>query len=323
MSASSLPSTQRGVVINQYGQLANVLTLKHDLPIPKPSASQVLVRVSHAAINPIDWKLAVGEFPWVPLTFPHIPGFDVSGTVVSVGSSVTRFNVGDRVYGDGFTRSGTFQQYSVVEEEELSMMPPNISMPEAAGIPLAAETSLTALNKAGVKGGSRVLIIAAAGGCGAYGVQIAKALGASQVVGLTSTKNVEFVLQLGADTVVDYTQTKLSASSVRDIDVVYDTVGGYWDEARHVMKPNGKFVTIAFWETPPKSQEQGTHEYFAHILTSSHTHLDTISEWVKQGKIKTNIDKIFPFTQAGVVALYEYSKAGKTRGKAVINIGGE
>jgi NADPH:quinone reductase-like Zn-dependent oxidoreductase len=316
-STTALPATFSGVVIDRSGPLRDVLQLSKDLTLAPPTPTQVTVRVIAAAANPVDWKIATGLFaPYgLPKAFPHYVGFDLSGVVVQVGSAVTRLTVGDEVYADGFTQAGAFSEFTNVEAEEVSLKPHSISFAEAAAIPLAAETSLTSLEKAGIKRGSRVVVIGGAGGTGMYAVQIAKALGAAEVVAVVSSRHVEYVKSIGADVVVDYTQTSLAESGVKDVDVVYDTVGGHWEDAQKVLADTGKFVTIAFWEPAPASKQ-----YTSHLLTSSHKHLDRITEWVNSGKIKTYIEKEFPFTQDGVRDMYEYSQAGKTRGKVVLKI---
>jgi NADPH:quinone reductase-like Zn-dependent oxidoreductase len=279
----------------------------------------VTVAVEYAAMNPIDWKIVEGVDVFVkfglPGHFPYLPGFDLAGRVVAVGSDVTRLSLGDEVYADGFTRSGAFSQFANVEESEVSVKPRNVSFREAAALPLAAETSLTSLEKAGIKRGDRVLIIGGAGGVGAYGIQIAKALGASYVAAVVSSRHAEYVRSIGADAVIDYTATRLSQSSLADFDVIYDTVGGSWEEAHALLAPTGKFLTIAFWEPAPASPQ-----YVTHLLSSSHRHLDRITAWVEQGLIRTHIDKEFDLTEQGVRAMFEYSKAGRTRGKVVLNL---
>ena len=321
MSAgSSLPSHYSGVVVYGYGASSEVVTVSQSLPLHAPSPSQVTVRVEYAAMNPIDWKIVEGVEVFVkfglPGRFPYTPGFDLAGRVVAVGSNVKRLSVGDEVYADGWTRAGGFSQFANVEEAEVSVKPRNVSFHEAAAIPLAAETSLTTLEKAGLQAGDRVLVIAGAGGCGAYGIQIAKVLGAAFVATVVSSRHSDFVRSIGADAVIDHTTTRLSGSGYQGhFDVIYDTVGGYWNEAASLLAPKGRFISIAFWEPAPDSPQ-----YQTHLLSPSHQHLDRITAWVEAGLIKTHIDKEFELTEQGVRAMFEYSKAAKTRGKVVLKV---
>ena len=298
-SNASLPTHYSGVVVSGYGPSSSVLTVSNSLPLHPPSPTQLTVRVEYAGCNPVDFKIAEGVKVFrdfgLPAAFPYIPGFDLSGRVVAVGSAVQRFKVGDEVYADGWTKAGAFSQYANVEQAEVSRKPSNISHREAAGIPLAAETSLTALEAAGLKRGDRVLVIAGAGGAGAYGIQIAKALGASYVATVVSGRHREYVQSIGADAVIDYTQTALSESGNQgQFDVIYDTVGDYWKDAKTLLKPSGKFVTIAFWEENP-----GSPQYMTHVLPASHEPLDRITAWVEEGLIKTYVEKEFEMTEQG------------------------
>ena len=314
-SSKSLPPFS-SVVVDRYGELDAVVQFTDSATLPQPSASQVTVRVLSAAVNPIDWKVITGLFQkYFPIPFPYVPGFDLAGVVVQVGSAVTRLKVGDEVYADSSITAGAFSQYANVEAEELAIKPKSISFAEAAALPLAAESSLTALEKGGIKRGDRVLVTGGAGGTGAYAIQIAKALGASEVIAVVSSRHVDYVKSIGADVVIDYTSSSITKSGVRDVDVVYDTVGGYWEDAKTALAPTGKFVTITFWETAPSSPQ-----YVSHILKPSYTHLDRISQWVESGLIKTHIEKEFPFTRDGVRQMLEHSKAGKTRGKVVLKV---
>ena len=140
-----------------------------------------------------------------------------------------------------------------MEKKQVSRKPRNGSFAEAATIPLAAETALTALEKAGLKPGVRVMVIGAAGGCGIFAIQIARALGATEVVAVVSGRHTQLVKRLGADTVIDYTTSSIRQSGVNGIDVVFDTVGGYWEEAKDSLAPSGQFVSIAFWEPRPRA----------------------------------------------------------------------
>ena len=316
-SAVAAEAAAQQVAVSQsaYGAAGNVLTLDGAWPRASPSASQVVIRVLAAGMNPADFRIVEGSFSgFFGLSFPHVPGFDCCGLVVECGAAVTRLRCGDAVYACcPFQTAGAFQQYLAVDESLVSLKPANMTFVETAALPVASSTALTALEQAGVTSGSRVLIIGASGGCGTYAVQIAKAMGAAYIAAVTSTNNVGLVTGLGADVVIDYTQKSIKDSGLRDMDFIFDTVGGHWEECASLLNEKGKFISTAFWEAPPASAQ-----YSAFVLSPSHTLLDRIRALVEQKAVRSVIDCQFPFTAQGVHSMYAYCKKGRTRGKAVL-----
>ena len=317
-TAAADAGSQYQVAVTQsaYGDAGSALSLNAAWPRATPSASQVVIRVVAAGMNPADVRIVEGEFSgFFGLMFPQVPGFDCSGVVVECGSAVTRFRCGDAVYACFRIQSaGAFQQYVAVDEALVSLKPANMTFVDTAALPVASSTALTAMEQAGLTSGSRVLVIGASGGCGSYAVQIAKAMGAAYVVGVTSTSNVCLVAELGADLVIDYTQKPIRESGLADMDVIFDTVGGHWEECASLLSAKGKFISTAFWEAPPASSAQ----YSAFVLSPSHTLLDRITAFVEADLVRTVIDCRFPFTTQGVHSMYAYCKKGRTRGKAVL-----
>ena len=270
------------------------------------------------------------------VSFPNVPGRDVSGVVVAVGSAVTRFKVGDAVLAD-HGPAGTYAELVNVADDQPSLKPDNLSFGEAAAVPLAAQTALSAFEKVALVEGEKVVVIGAAGGVGHFAVQIAKLLGASHVAAVTSAKNAEFVKGLGADTVVEYDRKKLSEALEKEYDVVFDCVGGkdQWDEAQKVLNAKGRFVTIVGDDKESKLtvgsllSTGGTmvgrklsglfssqhHSYAMHMLSPSNKLLNRIVEWMKEGKLKVKVDKTFQFGEQGVKELYAYSEAGRDGGQ--------
>jgi NADPH:quinone reductase-like Zn-dependent oxidoreductase len=323
MSSSAVPASQSAVVAEQFGPLAESVKVVHDWPVPRPSARQLLVRVSHASMNAIDAKIPQGLCAsWLPLKLPTVLGYDFAGTVVAVGSAAQRLKVGDEVYGNTWSSIGSFQQFALVEEKEAAIKPVTMSMAEAAGVGMAGETSLSALQPLLTSPGQRVVVIGATGGCGSFGLQIAKALGASEVIGVTSGRNLKLAQEMGADTVVDYTQSTLKEAGVAGVDVVYDTRGGYWPQAREVLKPGGVFITLAFWEPKPSDEERGSLQWLPHFCICHYEPLDKLRQWADEGRLKTTIDKVYPFTQQGVSSMYEDSFSGRVRGKLILDVAG-
>jgi NADPH:quinone reductase-like Zn-dependent oxidoreductase len=218
--------TMRALVQDAYGS-TDVLRLE-EVARPTPAPDEVLVRVHAAGLDRGTWHLLTGQ-PYLlrilgfGLRQPknRVPGRDVSGTVVDVGSSVTRFAVGNEVYG---ISRGSYAEYAVAREDKLAPKPANLSFEEAAVVPVSGITALQALRDAGlVRAGQRVLVIGASGGVGSYAVQLAKALGA-EVTGVASTAKLDLVRSLGADHVIDYTREDFADGATR-YDLVLD-IGG-------------------------------------------------------------------------------------------------
>ena len=200
-TADGIPSVMKAAQQSNYGEVRSVLTLRDDVPIPrKLSSNQILVRVNAVSINPIDWKLLNGNLSLVSrYSFPHTPGSDVAGVVVAVGSGVKRFNVGDKVYGNAGIGGGSYAEYVRGNESMFALKPKNLSMEEAAAVPLACETSYQALfSKISppVGAGTKILICGGSTATGLYAVQLAKAVQA-QVATTCSQRNFSLLEKLG------------------------------------------------------------------------------------------------------------------------------
>jgi NADPH:quinone reductase-like Zn-dependent oxidoreductase len=214
----------KAVVQNKYGP-PDVMELK-DVDKPAVKDNEVLVRVLAASVNPPDWAGVHGVPYIVRLAFGlrrpklGIRGTDLAGRVDFVGENVTRFRVGDEVFGRGV---GTFAEYAVAPEEHLAPKPANITFEQAAGVPMSGLTALQALrDSGGVQPGQKVLIVGAGGGIGTFAVQIAKSFGA-EVTGVCSTSKLDLVRSIGADHVIDYTQEDFTQGEKR-YDLVLDNV---------------------------------------------------------------------------------------------------
>jgi len=220
----------RAVCIEEYGAARDVLRYRADVPVPTPADTQVLIEVHAASVNPVDCSARTGYGRHIFSTLwgglPLILGRDVSGVVTAVGRDVTGFTVGDEVY--AAPHIGCYAEYVVVDAGHLARKPRNISHLEAASLPFVALTTWTALvENAGFEEGNtvgrKIVIPRAAGGVGSFAVQLMKAWGA-YVVGLCSASNMELVKSLGADEVIDYTNTDF-ATLLHDFDCAFDTVG--------------------------------------------------------------------------------------------------
>ncbi len=228
-SAQMSAQVMRAVVRERYGEPSTVVRLTHR-PVPQPGEGQVLVRVHAAGVNPADLFLTRGRPGLVRavsgLRRPRQPvlGQDVAGVVASVGPGVTTFAVGDEVYGEGSGArgSGSYAEYACVDAACLAPKPARLSWAEAGALPMVALAAWHGLRTAGVRPGSRVLVLGASGGVGHLAVQLATAMGAD-VTGVCSTRNLELVRGLGASHVVDYTRTDVTTTGER-YDVVLDNV---------------------------------------------------------------------------------------------------
>jgi len=236
-------------VHNRYGT-PDVLELK-DVEVPTVADDHVLVKVRACAINPYDWHLLRGEprlmRPMLGgIRGPRdgwIPGADVSGVVEAVGPAVTRFSVGDEVY--GIPDRGGFAEYVSVTENALTVKPHDLSYVEAAGIPLAFLTALQGLRDHGrLHQGQRILVIGAGGGVGTFAVQLAAVLDASAIAAVCSPDKANLVRSLGATRVFDYTAEDFSLSG-ETYDLIVDTVGARGIRAlHHVLTPHGTLVPL-------------------------------------------------------------------------------
>src|SRR4051794_27792277 len=234
----------RAFILERYGR-------KHgahiaDVPEPQLRDDDVLIQVHAASLNVLDSKIRDGEFKLIlPYRLPLILGNDVAGVIVRVGPRVQRFKVGDEVYArPDKDRIGTFAELIAVKEADVAIKPKTLTMEEAASIPLVGLTAWQALiENAQLRKGQKVLIHAGSGGVGTFAIQLAKHLGAF-VATTTSTANVDWVGDLGADRVIDYRREDFE-QALRDIDVVVDPLGGEnLEKSLRVLRPGGLAIGI-------------------------------------------------------------------------------
>src|SRR5207245_4700021 len=212
-----------------------------EMPEPEVRDDDVLVQVHAASLNQLDSKIRDGEFKLIlPYRLPLILGHDVAGVVVKVGPRVRQFKLGDEVYArvDDF-RIGTFAEFVPVKEASLALKPKNLTMEEAASVPLVALTVWQALvEKANLKKGQKVFIQAGSGGVGTFAIQLAKHLGAT-VATTTSATNIELVKSLGADIVIDYKKDNFE-TILKDYDLVlHSQDANTLENSLRLLKPAG------------------------------------------------------------------------------------
>ena len=280
----------------------------------------VLLAVHAAGINPIDDILRSGDMKdRMPLTFPHVMGYDVSGTVVDVGKDVTRFQVGDAVFARPNQKdAGAIAEFARVRASELAHKPETLSHVEAAAVPLAGLTAWQALIARGkLKAGEKVLIHAGSGGVGTFAIQIARHVGA-HIATTCSGRNADLVRSLGADVVIDY-NTEVFDEQLSDYDLVLDMLGGdVLNRSFKVLKQGGMMVSIKGQDTEKLAPEFGVRfDWF--LMDPDGAMLGELGRLIDAGAVKPVVGRTFPMEQSA--AAYEELANGHTAGKIVVTVG--
>ncbi|MFX3618685.1 MAG: NADP-dependent oxidoreductase [Sporolactobacillus sp.] len=308
----------KAVVINHYGD-ANQLR-EAEVSMPVPSEHQVVVRLAATSINPLDWKLREGYLKQaMDWEFPIILGWDVAGVITKLGTNVSGWNEGDRVFArPATTPQGSYAEYTAVDDDLLARIPDNLSFEEAASIPLAGLTAWQALFDYGnLEKGESVLIHAGAGGVGSLAIQFAKEKGA-YVYTTASVQNLNFLKELGADEVIDY-KSQNFAQILHDVDFVFDTMGGtIQQESFKVLKPeSGRLVSIV---SEPDSQLASQYRVKAQSiwLKENGRQLQEIAQLLAAEKVKAVVGHTFSFSAEGIKQAHILSETGHARGKIVI-----
>lgn len=327
----SVPTTMRAARFDQYGPPEVVEPRR--IPVPEPAEGEVLIRVGAAGINPYDWHHYRGEpMLFVRPTFgvrrprrPITVGADVAGVVAQVGAGVTGLSPGDRVYGEvGY---GTCAEFVAADAERVAPMPAGLTFEQAAALPMGALTALQALRDGGLEPGQRVLVNGASGGVGHMAVQLAKAMGAAEVTGVCSTRNLDLVTRLGADRVVDYTREDVAAE--RGYDLIVDTVGSLSTRAMAVMlQPEGTVVLVGGgrgrWVEPGGQVIRGLLQSpflrgrvtgVFNVETSAEA-LGTITAMVEAGSVTPVVEQAYGLDE--VVAAMHHLETGHVCGKLVV-----
>jgi NADPH:quinone reductase-like Zn-dependent oxidoreductase len=331
-ASAPLQPRMQAVVQHEFGS-ADVLRVE-EIVRPTVSADEVLIRVHAAGLDRGTWHFMAG----MPYLFrllgagfrtPKNPvlGLDVAGTVVAVGAEVTRFEVGDQVFGIG---KGSFAEYAAAREDKLAHKPANLSFGQAAVVPISGLTALQSLLDVGrLQAGQHVLIVGASGGVGTYAVQIAKASGA-EVTGVCSTAKVDLVRSLGADHVIDYTRDDFAAGPQR-YDLILD-IGGNSPlrRLRRALAPTGTLVLVGGedgdrWTGGMGRQLQAValSPFVRQRLTmktpsEQYTDLERLGRLIEAGELTPTIDKTYPLDQAPNAM--RHLQAGQARGKLLIAV---
>ena len=295
-----------------------------EVPLPSPGRNQLLIRLSASSINPIDWKLHSGMLRWVkPLRFPSTPCFDFAGTIKQTGNDVTGWATGDRVFGMlPINGLGAAAEYVAVDSGYVCRLPDGLDFESMAGLPLAGMTALQALRDQGqLKPGQKLLVIGAAGGVGHYAVQIGRRLGA-RVTALCGARNLTFCHEIGAETVLDYTQENPSLVK-EDFDVILDCAGHVpFSRWRPALGPEGCYVALL------PSLSLGLAALQLKLFSRQHIRVTLVRAhpadltWLANetlaGELKTVIDEVFSLEKFSDAL--EKSRAGHARGKIILSI---
>lgn len=328
----------QAMVIENYGKYPLKLA---DIPNPAVGDHDVLAEIHAASINPLDLLVRDGKLRvLLKYDMPHVLGYDFSGIVIQVGRKVTKFNIGDEIYGRP-SKGGAFAEYISVHENDIALKPKNLSFAEAASIPLVGLTSYQVLHEQlKLSAGQKVLIQAGSGGVGTFAIQLAKAMGL-YVATTTSEAGAKLVESLGADQIINY-KTEQFDTLLQGYDAVFDTKGGETlEKAFKIVRKQGQIVSVV---GPPNAQfgeaerlgfiktnifrliarkitkleKKHNVKYSFLFMKPNGRQLEILSEWIESEKIKPVIDRIFPFEEAQKAM--EYSESGRAKGKLILKI---
>lgn len=328
--------------VRRYGKKEKLLLA--EVPEPTVKDNEVLVQIHSTAINLLDSLIRNGDFKiFLPYKPPFTNGHDMAGVITKVGANVSKFKVGDEVYArPSDFHIGTFAEFIAISENDLAMKPKNISMEEAASIPLVGLTSWQALVEiTNVKKGQKVFIQAGSGGVGTFAIQLAKYLGAF-VATTTSSANTNLVKSLGADLIIDY-KTEDFSKILKDYDVVLHSNrdNKILNKSLQILKPGGTLVSLTGPPTKDFAKKIGLGRHFQFIMNllsmsvirkakklnvnfeflfmkADGNQLSEITTLIEAGTIRPVIDKIIPFEQTNEAL--SYVETGRTKGKVVLKV---
>ncbi|MFN8163173.1 MAG: NADP-dependent oxidoreductase [Solirubrobacterales bacterium] len=317
--ASSKRPLMRAVVQHEFGG-PEVLVVE-EVPVPEPIPTEVQVRVHAAGVNPVDFKTRAGgrsKFLGEP---PFTVGWDVSGVVTKLGAGVTRFRVGDEVFGmPWFPRqAGAYAEYVTAPSRHFAAKPGVISHEEAAALPLAGLTAWQIIvDTIQLQSGDDLLIHGAAGGVGHLAVQIGKARGAT-VIGTARAEQAQWLTELGADRVIDYRNERFE-DLVSDLDAVIDFPGVYGEASLEVLRPGGILVSVPsgageeLIEKAKKSDRRAT----GFLVEPDPVGLDGLCHLIEAGRLQVRVDRVFDLEDAPEA--HRLAEAGHSGGKIVLRV---
>ncbi len=323
----------KAIVFSKYGPPD--LLEKKEIEKPVPKSDEVLIKVHAASVNPLDWHIMRGAPKFARVSFglfkPKVKslGADVAGMIVETGKNVTKFKTFDEVFGElGLKYIGSFAEYVLAKEEHILLKPSNISFLESAAVPVTALTALQGLRDKGkIKPGMKVLVNGASGGVGTMAVQIAKSFN-TDVTGVCSSKNLDMVQSIGADYVIDYTQSDFTKNG-QHYDLIYDAVGNRSiNDLKRGLTPNGICVIAGYTNMglmlqhaikgPIISKRNGKQLGMMETAKMVPEDLEFVKKLIEHGHVKPVIDKVYSLED--VHDAIKYLETGRARGKVVIDI---
>jgi NADPH:quinone reductase-like Zn-dependent oxidoreductase len=331
MNATS--ETMWAVVWDRHGAPEDVLQVR-EIPRPHPGDDEVLVRVRAAGVNPYDWHYYRGD----PLMIRVMPGVararesqrlgsDFAGEVAAVGTNVTGLHIGDRVYGG--VELGSFAEYVVAPSDRVARMPQTMTFEESAAVPMGAITAMASLRAGRFEAGQSVIVNGASGGIGIFAVQVARALGASEVTGVCSTRNVAMVHMLGADSVVDYTVADYTRLGKRYDLFVETQYSQPFLRSRHALARRGTFAFAGGGGgrlLGPGGPMLGAMllsafvpQRVAPVTAASYRNvLPEITALIEAGKVRSVIDATYPLHR--ILDAMKHLETGHASGKVVVTV---
>jgi len=312
----------KALVVQDYGPPQNARVT--DVDTPQVKDGFLLVRMRAAGVNPFDLKLVTGMVKdSVPIKFPYIPGMDGSGEIAAVGNGVEDWKEGDAIV--GMFRNGTFAQYALIsaKEKRLARKPGALDFEHASAMPESALTANTMVRTANVGAGQTVLIIGATGGVGLFATQLAKAAGA-RVVATGKGDDLQYLRELGADEVIDYTAgdvlTQAHQRYPHGVDVILDVINSGDAILRDVeaLREAGTLVSSLYG--PDQNEFAKAVEVHYIQLTAQPGDLDDLAQRAASGKLRVEIGQTYDLSQAAQALSDLADPSRHTRGKLVISI---
>lgn len=311
----------KAIIFNEYGGPEKLEYA--DVPVPKPGEGELLIKIAAASVNPVDWKVREGRLKFMTgKKFPLYAGSELSGVVEEIGTGVTKFAKGDRVFAGLTRKGGAYAEYAVAKAEKAIKIPDSLAYEEAATLAIAGATPLQAFTEHfKVTKGDHVLVNGASGGVGTYAVQIAKLLGA-HVTAVCSERNSELVLSLGADEVIDYGKMDFR-DRLAEYDVILDAAANaFFADSKRSLKRGGmliklnisiKTIFLGFLTKLFSSRKVKMI-----LLKNKEKDLQWMIDHIVTGELKVIIDKTFPLEQSREAQ--QYSQTGRARGKIIITV---
>ncbi len=310
----------KAIRLHNYGISENLKF--EEVSIPDINEDQLLIKVFATSVNHLEIKKASGAMKdRMPLTFPWIPGYDFAGIVENVGTNITDFKTGDKVYGN--CNGGSYAEYLAVSPSTVVIKPENLTFEEAASVPHVAETAWQAIHTHGqLQSGQKVLIHGAAGAVGAYAVQFAHLAGAT-IYATASFQNKEYLEKLGVSVFIDY-KTEDFTTIAKDIDLVLALVGGDIQQRSYsIMKEGGRLVSTT---GPILEEEANKHNVtgISMVIKQSAEDLEKITELINEGKVKTDIAITYELEDAAdgwkILSGEDPSLPGISHGKIILQV---